>query len=301
MQTWFRTLLIVVGLWLLPARAHALIHVVQPGDTLAAVAERFYGRIQYERILVTANRLDLAGGTPLIPGMPLLIPTVSYVNAVKGDTWANLAQRHLGSSQRSDVLALANGSNPWLVPEEGTRILIPYNLAVRINGDETIVSIAQKYLGDAKKAWTLTHYNDLKKGQLERGSVVLVPLSDLELVEAIRAQLSDPERVALDLGATERRSQRKIAAEIPALIADIRGGRYVDAVARGNRFIASGMLTVPQQSLVMRQLLEAYVALDASGAAAAACTEWRRLDPSARLDPTDLSPKILTACGAAKH
>jgi LysM repeat protein len=301
MQTWYRSLLLVVVLWLVPAQALALVHVVQPGDTLAAVAERYYGRIQYERILVAANRLDLAGGTPLIPGMHLLVPTVSYVTVVKGETWANLAQRHLGSSQRSDVLALSNGSNPWLVPEEGTKILVPYNLAVLLNSDETIVSIAQKYLGDPKKAWTLTHYNDLKKGQLERGTVLLVPLTDLELVESVRVSLADPERIALDVSATERRSQRKISAEIPALIADIRGGRYVDAVARGNRFMASGVLTVPQQSLVTRQLLEAYAALDASGAAAAACAEWRKLEPSARLDPTQLSPKLLAACGVARR
>lgn len=299
MQTWCKALLLLV-LWLVPARADALAHVVQPGDTLAAIAERYYGRIQYERILVAANRLDLAGGTPLIPGMHLLVPTVTYTTAVKGETWANLAQRYLGSSQRSDVLALANDSNPWLVPEEGTKILVPYNLAVLLNSDETIVSIAQKYLGDAKKAWTLTHYNNLKKGQLERGTVVLVPLTDLELVESVRAAATDAERTVLDVSASERKAQRKISAEIPALIADIRGGRYVDAVARGNRFLASGVLTVPQQSLVVRQLLEAYAALDASGAAAAACAEWRKLEPSARLDPTQLSPKILTACGVGK-
>lgn len=301
MKTWLRIVILAFGIWCTPLQAHALVHVVQPGDTLAAVAERYYGRIQYERILVAANRLDLAGGTPLIPGMHLLIPTVAHVTAAAGETWAALAQRHLGSSQRSDVLALANGSNPWLVPEEGTRVLIPYNLAVLLNSDETIVSVAQKYLGDPKKAWTLTHYNSLKKGQLERGTVILVPLTDLELTDKVRATLVDPERVALDVNSAERRSQRKIAAEIPALIADIRAGRYVDAVARGNRFIASGVLTVPQQSLVMRQLLEAYVALDASGAAAAACADWRKLDASAKLDPTQLSPKVIVACGPSKR
>lgn len=297
MPSWFRTLSLLVGLWLVTLPAAALVHVVQPGDTLAAVAERYYGRIQYERILVAANRLDLAGGTPLMPGMHLLIPTVTYITSTKGETWANLAQRYLGSNQRSDVLSLANGSNPWLTPEEGTRILIPYNLAVLLSSSESIVSIAQKYLGDAKQAWTLTRYNNLKKGQLERGTVVIVPLTDLELTEVVRANLTDPERIALDLSSSERKLQRRIASEIPALIADTRNARYVDAVARGNRFIASGLLTVPQQSLVLRQLLEAYVALDATGSAAAACAEWRKHEPSAKLDPTQLSPKILAACG----
>jgi hypothetical protein len=301
MHMWFRILILVVGLWLMPARANALVHVVQQGDTLAAVAERYYGRIQFERILVAANRLDLAGGTPLVPGMHLLVPTVTHVTAAKGETWATLAQRFLGSSQRSDVLSIANGSSPWLVPEEGVRVLIPYNLSLLLSTDETIESIALKYLGDAKHAWTLTRYNNLKKGQLSRGMVILVPLTDLELTEAVRSGLTDPERIVLDVGSAERKAQRKIATEIPALIAEIHGGRYVDAVARGNGFMASGVLTVPQQSLVLRQLLEAYVALDASGAAAAACAEWRKLDPSARLDPTQLSPKILQACGVARH
>src|SRR5512147_1363705 len=187
MRIWFRIFLLLVTVWFTPAPARALVHVVQPGDTLAAVAERYYGRIQHERILVAANRLDLAGGTPLIAGMHLLIPTVTYVTSVKGDTWASLAQRHLGTNQRSDVLALANGSNPWLIPDEGTRILIPYNLAVHLSTDDTIVSVAQKYLGDVKQAWTLTRYNNLKDSTLKRGSVVLVPLTDLELTEAVRS------------------------------------------------------------------------------------------------------------------
>jgi hypothetical protein len=42
--------------------------------------------------------------------------------------------------------------------------------------------------------------------------------------------------------------------------------------------------------------LEAYAALDAPGLAAASCKEWRKLDPSARLDPVLMSPKLISAC-----
>jgi LysM repeat protein len=297
MKTKVRALLVAIGLLLAPLKASAMVHVVQPGDTLAALAERYYGRIQFERILVAANRLDLAGGTPLVQGMHLLIPTVSYVTVAKKETWATLAQKHLGSTGRADVLALANDSNPWLVPEEGTRILVPYNLAILLPSDETIVSIAQKYLGDAKRAWMLTHYNDLKKSQLARGTVILVPLTDLELTALGKGASTDPERQVIELNQNERRLQRKIAGEIPSLIADVRSGRYVDAVARGSRFLSSNVLSIPQQSLVLRQLVEAFVALDATGAAAASCAEWRKLDPSVRLDPAQYSPKILKVCG----
>lgn len=297
MRALFRALLLSLVLLLPTTKAQALVHVVQTGDTLAGLAERYYGRIQYERILVAANRLDLAGGTPLVPGMHLLIPTVTYVTVGKKETWANLAQKYIGSAERADVLSLANDSNPWLVPEEGARVVIPYNLAILTPQDETVVSIAQKYLGDPKRAWMLTRYNNLKKGQIDRGTVILVPLTELEIIPATKADLPDPERLNVDNVANERRLQRKLATEIPTLLADLRSGRYVDAIARGNRFLASGLLTLPQQTLVLRQLVEAYVALEAVGMANAACSEWRKLDPRVRLDPSEFSPKILKACG----
>lgn len=299
MKPLVQILVITLALLIRPSRASALTHVVQPQDTLAALAEHYYGRIQFERILVAANRLDLAGGTPLLPGMHLLVPTVSYVTVGKKETWARLAQKHLGSADRADVLSIANGSNPWLTPEEGSRALIPYNLAILLPSDETIVSIAQKYLGDGKHAWMLTRYNNLKQGQLSRGSVIVIPLTDLELTEVAKGDNTDLERQALELLQNERKLQRQISAEIPSLIADVRSGRFVDAVARGNRFVSSNVLSMPQLALVYRQLLEAYVALDASGAAAAACAQWRKLTPTVKLDPSQLSPKILKVCGGS--
>jgi phage tail protein X len=299
MKSFILALATAMSLLLPPKPAMALIHVVQSGDTLAALAERYYGRIQFERILVAANRLDVGGGTALIPGMHLVVPTVTYVTVPPKETWSGLAQRYLGAAQRSDVLSMANGSSPWLAPDEGTRVLVPYNLTVQLSSDETVVSVAQKYLGDGKHAWMLTHYNNLKKGQLERGTVILIPLTNLELSNKSPVAVPDPERLALDAAQSERKLQRKIASEIPALIADVRSGRYVDAIARGNRFLASNVLTLTQHTLVLRLLVESYVALEAMGAATAACSDWRKLDPALRLDPTDISPKILKVCGAS--
>jgi hypothetical protein len=184
-----------------------------------------------------------------------------------------------------------------MTPEPGARIVLPYNLSLLIAADETVVSIAQKYLGDRNKAWMLTRYNDLKKGNLERGAVILIPVTDIELSEEGQRLATEFKSRETDTTLNEqRREQKRVTGEIPALIADVRGGRYVDAVARANRFIATGTLTVPQQAIVYRQLLEAYVALDAQGLAAAACGEWKTAEPSATLDPVKLSPKVLAAC-----
>jgi hypothetical protein len=291
--------LVVIGaLCLLPARqAWGLVHLVEPGDTLAGIAQRYYGRIQQERILVAANRLDLQGGMRLVPGMRIEVPTITYYVVEKGDTWATLAQRFLGDIRRADVLSAANRSYPWLTPDAGARIIIPYNLSLLISSEETVVSIAQKYLGDRNKAWMLTRYNDLKKGQLERGTVLLIPMIDIELTdEGQRLAIAYKNMQTDGLTMEHWRQQQRIATEIPVLIADVRGGRYVDAIARANRFIALGALTMPQQAVVYRQLLEAYVALEAQGLAAAACGEWRAADPSATLDSIRLSPKVLAAC-----
>jgi hypothetical protein len=297
MRDWFSAILIAFLVLSFPSRGYALVHTVQPGETLAALAEKYYGRLQHERILVAANHLDLQGGIRLMPGMRLEIPTTGYYMVKKGDTWAGLAQRFLGNADRSDVLSMSNDSSPWMTPEPAARIMIPYNLSLVVAADETVVSVAQKYLGDRNKAWMLTRYNGLKKGTLDRGMVLLIPLTDIALSEEGKRLATDYKAMEADAVSIEqRREQKRVAGEIPALIADVRAGRYVDAVARANRFIATKALTQPQQAIIYRQLLEAYVALDAQGLAAAACGEWRTADPAVTIDPVLLSPKLLAAC-----
>jgi phage tail protein X len=277
--------------------AGAFPYVVQKGDTLASIAERFYGRIQHEKVLVAANSLDAHGGTPIVAGMRLEIPALSHRRARKGDTWGRLATELLGAPHRADVLAIANGTSPWLPPAEGAELAIPYNLPVVTGGGDTIVTIAFKYLGNMNKAWVLDHYNGLKGRQLARGDVVLVPITDLPLTPAGRAAAQAASSALQSEAAGEtRQSQRKVQAELPALLADVRNGRYVDAVARGTRFLASTSLAKPVLATIHRQLLEAYAALDATGLATAACSEWRKNDPLARVDPVLMSPKLVSAC-----
>jgi hypothetical protein len=281
----------------LGADAHAFTHIVRKGDTLASIAEKLYGRIQHEKLLVAANSLDAEGGSPIVPGMRLEVPALSHRRVRKGETWAALAEELLGKPSRADVLAAANGTSPWLPPEDGAQIVVPYNLPVITGSADTIVTIAYKYLGDQNKAWVLDHYNGLKGKRLQRGDVVLVPLTDLGLTNEGRKAASEAAAFACSEGGGDTRHvQLKVSGELPALIADVRGGRYVDAIRRGNRFLASGTLTTPQIAAIHRQLLEAYVALDAAGMATASCGEWRKHDPSARLDPVMLSPKIVQAC-----
>jgi phage tail protein X len=281
--------------------ARAFTYIVQKGDTLASIAERFYGRIQHEKVLVAANALDAHGGTPIVAGMRLEVPAVSHRRVRKGDSWTRLATELLGTPHRADVLAIANGTSPWLPPADGAEIAIPYNLPVVVGSGDTIITIAFKFMGDMNKAWVLDHYNGLKGRALARGEVVLVPITDLPLTPAGRSAAKAAAGALQSEAAGEtRQGQRKVQLELPALLADVKNGRYVDAVARGTRFLSAASLARPQLATIHRQLLEAYAALDAPGLAAGACSEWRKHDPSAKVDPVLMSPKLVTACERAR-
>jgi hypothetical protein len=130
--------------------------------------------------------------------------------------------------------------------------------------------------------------------------VLLVPLHDLPLTEEGKREAAGAGALVRTEGAGRaREAQRKVDAEMPQLAADLRAGRWVDAVARGNHMLGYGELARPAVAAIQRALLEAYVALDATGLAENACGGWRTADPTAALDPVELSPKILRACVAA--
>ena len=122
--------MIALSTCLATAPAAAFTHLVAAGDTLASIAEKYYGRIQFERLLVAANFLDARAGTPIVRGMRLEVPAVGHRRIVAGDTWEALATELLGAPVRADVLSIANGSSPWLPPEVGSDIIVPYNLRV---------------------------------------------------------------------------------------------------------------------------------------------------------------------------
>jgi LysM domain-containing protein len=293
----FRISMVACAALLASSHAGAFTHVVQKNETLAQIAERTYGKIQYEKILVAANALDAQGGSPIVAGQRLEIPALDHYRIKAGDTWDALAKQLLGDTERNVVLAQANDTMPWIAPAEGAEIIVPYNLRYIATQADTIVTITQKFTGEKEKAWVYDQYNHLKGQPVRRGDVVLIPLTNLPLTEAGKAEAAAADATARSQSAgLAREAQRKVEAEMPLLLGDIRGGRYVDAITRGGKMLALGDLTRPQLAIIQRQLTEAYVALDAPGLAAAACAAWRENDPKAKPDPVMTSPKIVAAC-----
>lgn len=272
-------------------------HVVKPGETLASLAERFYGRIQMERVLSTANSLDKTTAHGLTPGMILEIPAVTYHKVHEGQTWKSLARELLGDEKRYILLAQVNDNKPWIEPELGQLIVVPYNLAWIATGEESLPTLAYRFLGSTKHAYQIVQYNNLGEGELKRGQVLLLPLSELPLTEEGKATAElAAHQITKQSHGDLFREQQESKEEARQLGEDIRSGRYVSAVARGNQLLEGGKLSQEGRAQVHRYLLEAYVALDARGLARTACEAWRSLTPQSKLDPLTTSPKILRVC-----
>jgi LysM repeat protein len=280
------------------SRAHAYVHLVRQGESLAQIAERVYGDPKLETVLAGANALDVQGGSAIVVGMRLEIPAPGHRRAEAGETWASLALELLGDARRAEVLARENGGVSWVPPAQGQEVRVPFVLTHIAAAGDTSAQIARRYYGDANRGWLLDEYNFRKPGPLLRGEVVLVPLVGLTLTpegkreaeQALGRARSEAQGQTLDL-------QRRVEGELPGLLADLRQGRWVEVVAKGNRLLGTGDPTKAQLATIHRALLEAYVALDAQQAATAACQAWRATDIKPLLDPTYVSPKIRAACG----
>jgi LysM repeat protein len=278
--------------------ARAFSHVVKPGETLAQIADRVYGDAKLEFVLVGANALDVQGGTIIAAGMRLEIPAPSHHAVVHGETWADLALFWLGTSDvaRSELLAHANKGVPWVPPTEGQEIEVPPVVTFIAGDGETINSVAARFWGDPNRGWELNTYNRREGIPVRRGEIVLVPMPSLKLTAAGKAEARAAAEREGATGGLALEQQRRADADLPQLLADVRYGRYAEALARGNRILGGGALTRPQLAVIHRALLEAYVAIDARAAATAACVAWHANDPGATLDPVRVSPKIIAAC-----
>lgn len=291
---------VVVAAFASARAAAAFPHVVAPGESLATIAERVYGKVELEQVLVVANGLDLPGAGSVVPGMRVEIPAVGWHRVGPSETWEALAAAHLGDARRGELLARANDALSWVPPAPGRELLIPYNLRYVVKQGDSTMTIAYRFLGKRDDAWIIDRYNDLGGDPVRRDDVLLVPLVDLPLTDEGRERaragglLTKNEGEGLDHDAQER-----VDLELPELASEVRAGRWIEAITRGNQLLGYGDLAAPQLARLHRMLLEAYAALGSSALAERSCGEWLRADPDAELDPVWLSPKLLKACADA--
>ncbi|MBK8171545.1 MAG: LysM peptidoglycan-binding domain-containing protein [Sandaracinaceae bacterium] len=269
-------------------------HVVRPGETLASIAERYYGDPRREAVLVMENGLNTQGGAAIVVGLRLDIPTVSYHRVAAGETWTELAEHYYGDTHRSAALIEANGGTPTQ-PDVGAEILIPYPLRHVAGQHDTLSEVAQLYFGRTEAVTTLRRFNRVRGNRLQRGQIILVPLSDLVLSDEGKRLVAAETGHAPSDGSEVRALQARIDGELPVLREHVHRGRFTEAVALANRLLGTGVLTGNQIVTIHRELATAYVALNREDLAVEAFREVIARQPDAELDSVRTSPRVLAA------
>ncbi len=278
-------------------RALGFPHVVREGETLARIAEQTYGKIQLERVIATANGLDGPSAPPLAPGMILELPALTYHRVHEGETWESLATELLGADHRAPLLAETNGHKPWIQPATGQVVRVPYNLPWTLSGEESLATLAYRFLGSTKRAFTLALYNDLEDQKLDKGRFLLVPLADLPLTQGGEQRAREAaRRIDEQAAGTAFEAQQKASEQVRVVAQDVRGGRYVLAISRASALLAEQNLPLSDVAHLHRLVLESAVALEVASLAEQSCRSYLELEPEPDLNPTTTSPKVLRAC-----
>ncbi|MFW6051027.1 MAG: LysM peptidoglycan-binding domain-containing protein [Myxococcota bacterium] len=274
-------------------------HVVRPGETLASIAQRYYGDTKRENVLVADNGLTAEGGAAIVVGLRLGIPHVTYHRVREGESWSDIATRYFGDPKRAFLVIEANGGSVGEPPDVGSELLIPYPLRHVASQGETLPRVASEYYGNAAYARRLRRFNGIRGNRLSRGQVVMVPLLDLELSEEGRKRIA--EETGLSPAAGEvRELQRGIDEQLPRLAEHGGEGRFTEVVALGNQLLGAGQLTGNQVVTIQRQLATAYVALGRDDLAVRAFREALERQPDLELDAMRTSPTVMRAFRQAR-
>lgn len=278
----------------------AYVHVVREGETLASIAQRYYGDPRRESVLVAENGLTTQGGSAIVVGLRLVIPTVGYHRVRAGETWAQIAQQHYGDIRRAYAIVEANPAVESSQPPDGAELLVPYPLRHVADQRDTLNHVAQTYYGTTDGSRTLRRFNGLRSLRLQRGQVILVPLPDLVLSDEGRRVVTETTGAAPE-GGQVRELQASIGDQLPGLLEHVRAGRYTEAVALGNRLLGAGELTGNQVVTIQRTLAVAYVALSRDDLAVQAFREALTRQPDLEIDTRRSSPTVLRAFERARE
>ncbi|MFW5925161.1 MAG: LysM peptidoglycan-binding domain-containing protein [Myxococcota bacterium] len=275
------------------------VHVVRPGETLASVAQRYYGDTRLENVLVAENGLTVEGGAAIVVGLRLAVPHVIYHRVRDGETWNDLATRYYGDPKRAFILIEANDGSIGKPPDGGAELLVPYPLRHVAEQGDTLVRVAKEFYGNGAYAKRLRRFNSIRGNRLKRGQIVLVPLMKLKLSDEGRKIVASETGVEPAAGEV-RELQERIDEQLPELRELGSHGRFTEVVALGNQLLGAGRLTGNQIVTIHRQLAVSYVALGRDDLAVRSFEVALGRQPDLELDAMRTAPTVMAAFRKAK-
>jgi LysM repeat protein len=162
-------------------RAANKFHVVGAGESAPALAKKYYGDSGLSDLLLRYNGKS---GKMIHPGERLSIPYCEVYRARSGDTWSELAKKHLGRATAAPTLAELNGYATDQPLRVGARIVVPVVLEHTLARGESLSSLAQRFYGDPAKAATLQAFSRIED---EKRLAVGTPL-EIPLIAFVRAE-----------------------------------------------------------------------------------------------------------------
>jgi hypothetical protein len=322
------TLLAPVG----GARGDSVTHVLSGQESLATVAQHYYGDASWADGLRRYNALDLSD--PAV-GTVLVVPLPSVHPVVEGDSWESLA------AQYWDDTALGKSLSEWCdAPggelKPGQEIRIPVLLPHGLLEGESLATLSRRLTGGPYMAEALAELNRVDEPRrLAVGQVVRVPILDTPPVgaslpppehpapEPTIQPLAEQEMTRVEPAASEPEASPLTEAQEPPpatplfeppmtqpevseepsdfgpelrhAVAAYRAGDFEGAreLLEALRPVILAEGSPTEQQLLLQQLTEVYAAFDESEPL---CTSYRALlalDPYFAWDPDLTSPKII--------
>jgi len=332
-----RALALAFVLLAVPAvRAADKVHVVTAGESAPALAKKYYGDPRLSDLLLRYNGKT---GKMIHPGERLSIPYCEVYRTRSGDTWSELAVKHLGRATAAPTLAELNGYTTDQPLRVGARIVVPVVLAHTLARGESLSSLAQRFYGDPTKAATLQAFSRVEDAKrLAVGTPLEIPLVAFVRAEKTQAVEDGKKPIAVAAPASAKQAETAKAAAVPAPPVPVAASptsslqaappppaadpppRFVGPLDAAGRSFASGDYDRSREILESlreivasegtevdrrnwsRLLAFVYIALDRDADACAVYRAGSQASGSMALDPDLISPRIrdvLLKCSTA--
>lgn len=123
------------------------IHTVVAGETLSALALRFYGDAELYRLIAAASAIPDPDVVNV--GQQLVFPDYARVTAAPGETLSVVASRFYGQPDLARLIASANGIGEGAGLSPGQRLIVPELKRYTVAPGDTLSALASRFYGDA--------------------------------------------------------------------------------------------------------------------------------------------------------